>query len=207
MKRSELSEFEPLFAMAESVLGFLPNSMLIMGREPEVLYSFSMLTGSVLREEARMSPIKMLWLTIKQIFRIIKRQKSSNRGIDAELKWLLAYASSSAAECRYCQAHTSHSAHQAGVAIEKITEIWNFETHPLFSDSERAALRVAFSIRTTPDKKPRNLIKELCEHFNESEATQIIAVIALFGFLNRWNALLDTPLEDAPGDFYNTLTG
>jgi len=35
-------------------------------------------------------------------------------------------------------------------------------------------------------------------HFSEAEITEIVAVIAMFGFLNRWNTTLDTALEPVP---------
>jgi len=39
---------------------------------------------------------------------------------------------------------------------------------------------------------------DLLTHFSEQGALEIVAVIALFGFLNRWNDTLATQLEEAP---------
>jgi len=38
-------------------------------------------------------------------------------------------------------------------------------------------------------------------HYSERQQVQIVAVISLFGFLNRWNDTLATTLEDTPTDF------
>jgi len=38
----------------------------------------------------------------------------------------------------------------------------------------------------------------LKEHFNENEIVEIVGVIAMFGFLNRWNSTLDTAVEPIP---------
>jgi len=35
-------------------------------------------------------------------------------------------------------------------------------------------------------------------HFDEDQIVDIVAVISGFGFLNRWNDTLATPLEDTP---------
>ncbi len=35
-------------------------------------------------------------------------------------------------------------------------------------------------------------------HFNAAEIAEMVAVIAAFGFLNRWNDTLATPLEESP---------
>jgi hypothetical protein len=39
---------------------------------------------------------------------------------------------------------------------------------------------------------------ELAEHFSEDEIVDIVAVISLFGFLNRWNDTMATELEELP---------
>jgi hypothetical protein len=41
----------------------------------------------------------------------------------------------------------------------------------------------------------------LRHYFSERQIVQIVAVIALFGFLNRWNDTMATELEPAPVDF------
>ena len=39
------------------------------------------------------------------------------------------------------------------------------------------------------------------EHFNEQEIVLIVAVCAMFGYLNRWNNTMATALEDEPAAF------
>ena len=41
----------------------------------------------------------------------------------------------------------------------------------------------------------------LREHYSEREIVQIVAVISLFGFLNRWNDTMATQLEASPVEF------
>ena len=35
-------------------------------------------------------------------------------------------------------------------------------------------------------------------HWSEEQIVEIVGVIAMFGFLNRWNDTLATPLEEEP---------
>ena len=49
---------------------------------------------------------------------------------------------STAAGCRYCQAHTASSATRNGVEAAKVEAVWAFETDDRFDDAERAALRL-----------------------------------------------------------------
>ena len=41
-------------------------------------------------------------------------------------------------------------------------------------------------------------ITALKEYFDDGQIVEIVAVISLFGFLNRWNATMATTLESEP---------
>jgi hypothetical protein len=42
------------------------------------------------------------------------------------------------------------------------------------------------------------MFAELRKYWTEEQIVEIVGVISLFGFLNRWNDTLATPLEDEP---------
>ena len=42
------------------------------------------------------------------------------------------------------------------------------------------------------------MLAELRKYWTEEQIVEIVGVIALFGFLNRWNDTMATPLEDEP---------
>ena len=173
LKRSELEEFEPFFQIVEQVMGFVPNSMLTMGRRPDILRGFTALTAPVL------GPGK----------------------ISAELKQLIAFVSSNASGCRYCQAHTSSSAKRAGASQEKIDAAFDYAASPLFSEAERAALALANDASLVPNAASDAHFEALARHYGDEEIVEIVAVIALFGWLNRWNDTMATALEDEPSAF------
>ena len=95
--------------------------------------------------------------------------------------------------CRYCQAHTSSNASRFGISEEKLAAIWEFETSDHFDDAERAALRVAFGAGQSPNQVSDDDFAALKQHYNDDQATAIVSVIAMFGFLNRWNDTMATP--------------
>jgi alkylhydroperoxidase family enzyme len=107
---------------------------------------------------------------------------------------------SSAAGCRYCQAHTSHAAEKAG-AGEKLAAVWDFEISPLFTEAERAALRLARDAALVPNQATDAHFSELRRHYSDAEILELVAVVSLFGFLNRWNDTLATRLEPGPRRF------
>lgn len=170
LERAELDELEPLFAVVERSMGFVPNSMLTLGRRPEILRAFGALAGAVLGP-GKLAP---------------------------ELKQLVAFVASRAAGCRYCQAHTASSAVRAGAAQARLEAAFEYDSSPLFTDAERAALRLANDASLVPNAAADAHFDALRAHFGDDEIVELMSVIALFGWLNRWNDTLATELESEP---------
>ena len=167
----KLEAFEETFKLVEGVMGFVPNSMKAMAHNPAILKGFLGLSMAVL---------------------------GPDNSLDPGLRQMIAYVTSSAAGCRYCQAHTSHTGHRQGVSAEKIEALWEYETSELFTEAERAALSVAQAGGSVPNEATDAQFETLKQHFSAVEIAEIVAVVSLFGFLNRWNDTLATPLEDSP---------
>jgi uncharacterized peroxidase-related enzyme len=127
--------------------------------------------------------------------------------LEPELKSLVSHVASRAAGCVYCQAHTAHTAHRNGASEEKLQAAFEYETSPLFDDRERAALRLAQFAALTPNASTPEHFEALREHFDEQEIVEIVSVISLFGWLNRWNDTMATKLEAAPGEFGAKVLG
>jgi uncharacterized peroxidase-related enzyme len=170
LRREDLPEHEPTFGAVERALGVLPNSTLTMARWPELMEAFAGL-NAVVMGEGRVSGV---------------------------LKQMVAAMVSSAAGCAYCQAHTSHVAERRGAETEKLEALWDFETSALFDDAERAALRVAHGAGCVPNAVTDEDMAELRRHFSDAEVVELVAVMANFGFLNRWNDTMSTELERSP---------
>jgi alkylhydroperoxidase family enzyme len=64
-----------------------------------------------------------------------------------------------------------------------------------------AALDVAVAAGCVPNAVTDELFAELHKHWTEEQIVEIVAVISYFGFLNRWNDTLATPLEEEPLHF------
>jgi alkylhydroperoxidase family enzyme len=106
--------------------------------------------------------------------------------------------SSRSAGDAYSMAHTASGALHFGVKPEKLAAIANYATSPLFSQAERAALQVAAAAGQVPNAVTDEMFVELRKHWNEPQIVEIVAAIAVTGFVNRWNPTLATPLEDEP---------
>lgn len=168
---AQLAELADELALATAAMGFEPNSLKIMAHRPDILRGFLALSAAVLGPNAALAPA---------------------------LRQMIAHVASTAAGCNYCQAHTAHGAHERGVADEKIAALWSYQTDPQFSEAERAALALAHAGASHPNGATQAHFDALQGHFSDAEICEIVAVIAIFGFLNRWNDTLATELEDSP---------
>ena len=171
--REAFPEFEELFKAVENSMGYLPNAYLGMAKRPELLKSFSGLIMAIFTQE----------------------------GLNPGLRQLIALASSLSSGCKYCQAHTSHGAERSGIDHQKIAEILKYKDSKLYSKSEKAVLDLAFAAGATPNTSSKEHFNELKKHFSDELITDIVSVISIFGFLNRWNDTLGTKLEDVPKGF------
>lgn len=95
-------------------------------------------------------------------------------------------------------AHNAGGSLQHGVADAKLAAIWDFRTSPLFSDAERAALELAIAASAQPNAVTDEHFTEMKKHWNEAQIVEIVAVVSFFGFMNRYNDTMATPLEDEP---------
>ncbi len=164
-------------------LGYCPNSVLTMQRRPAIAQAFINLNKAVMDNQA---------------------------GVSSELKRLIGYVTSRVAGCQYCQAHTIRAAQRYGGSDERLEAIWEFRSSPLYTDAERAALEFAIAASSIPNAVDDEIASNLREHWDEGEIVEILGVVALFGYLNRWNDSMGTTLEEpaaADGDRYLVSQG
>lgn len=166
-------EVAELAAFFNETLGFCPNSVLTMQRRPAIAKAFIQLNKAVMDNKGR---------------------------VTSDLKRLIGYLASMNAGCRYCQAHTIRAAERYGAAPDKMEHIWEFRTHPAFSAAERAALEFSIAASSVPNAVDKAVEEELKRHWDEGEIVEILGVVALFGYLNRWNDSMGTTLEEPAAD-------
>ncbi len=163
-------EMQKIVAQVTTDMGFTPNDMLIMARDPLLVGALGQLVNAIYKPGA----------------------------LSIELKKMIALMSSSAAGCQYCQAHNTHGALETGIAAEKLESIWSYPDSELFSAAERVALDVARAASISPNEVTDEMFELLREHFNEEQIIELVAVVSLFGFLNRWNSTFKTEIEAVP---------
>lgn len=168
----ELDHLRGAFEATEQMMGYVPNSLPTMARVPGLVEAFGGVGRAVM----------------------------GNPAIPGPLAQMVAQVASTAAGCRYCQAHTAAHAAHMGVSEEKLDELWTWKTSEHFDDAERAALDLAFDAASVPNGVSDHHFDSLRKHFDDDQIAGLVAIVSYFGFLNRWNDTMATDLEAAPAE-------
>ena len=161
-----------LISKSTENMGFPANSFLTMAHWPELAQAFLQLARTV---------------------------NFGDTELPVSIKRLVSFVTSRSSGCQYCSAHTGFQATRSGgIPAEKIEAAFEYETSPLFTEAERAALRVAQSAASVPNAVTDEDFDELKKHFTDRQIVELIGQIAVFGFLNRWNDTMATELESVP---------
>lgn len=154
-------------------LGFVPNSVLIMQRRPKLVAALAQLAGAVWDAEG----------TVRVGF-----------------KRIISHVASRAHGCQYCMAHTAGGALHVGVDPAKMAAVWEYQTSPLYTVAERVALDFTIAAASVPNDVDDEMFAKMQSYWDDDQIVEITAVISLFGFMNRWNDTMATPLEQEPKD-------
>ncbi len=161
-------ELQKLIEFYNETLGFCPNSVKTMYHRPQIAYAFIELNKAVMENKGK---------------------------VTSALKRMIGYISSNVAGCNYCQAHTIRAAERYGAEAIQLENIWDFKTHAAFSEAERVALEFALLSSTLPNAVDDAVAEKLRTYWTAGEIVEIVGVVALFGFLNRWNDSMGTEIE------------
>ena len=161
-------ELQKLIEFYNETLGFCPNSIKTMHHRPRIALAFIEMNKAVMENAGR---------------------------VTSALKRLIAYVSSNATGCRYCQAHAIRAAERYGASQEQLENIWEFKTHPSFSEAESATLDFSIASSIIPNAVTDEISENLRKYWDDGEIVEILGVVALFGYLNRWNDSMGTEME------------
>jgi uncharacterized peroxidase-related enzyme len=164
-------ELNEQFEAARKRLGFVPNSVLVMQRNPKMVRAFTQMSAAIWDPQGK---------------------------VDLKLKRLISHVASRSAGCQYCMAHTAEGAVKVGVDQHKLDAVWDYQSSPHFNAAERAALDVAVAAGGVPNAVTDEMFMELRKHWSDEQVVEIVGIVAMFGFLNRWNDSMATPLEPVP---------
>ena len=130
-------EIKKMAEFFNETLGFCPNSVLTMQIRPEIASSFINLNIAVMNNKGR---------------------------VTSAFKRIIAWVSSNAAGCNYCQAHAIRAAERYGAEKEQLDNVWDYKTHKAFNEAERAALDFSVAASQVPNTVDENIQKRLHQY-------------------------------------------
>lgn len=95
-------------------------------------------------------------------------------------------------------AHTAGASLRLGIDEKKLEAVWGYRTSALFDEKERVALDFAIAAASQPNDVSDEMFDQMKRHWTEGQIVEIAGVVAMFGFMNRWNDTMATPLEAEP---------
>lgn len=164
-------DLKPHFDFLLGTLGFTPNSVLTMQRKPRLAQVLAVMNAAVMDPEGE---------------------------VDLGFRRLIGHVVSKVAGCLYCQAHTLLGAKNFGVSEAKLADVWTYATSPHYNAAERLALDFAVAAASQPNAVTDEQFATLRQHWSDGAIVEILGVVAMFAFLNRWNDTMATPLEAVP---------
>jgi alkylhydroperoxidase family enzyme len=95
-------------------------------------------------------------------------------------------------------AHNAGGSLQQGIPADKLDQVWEYRTSPLFSEAERVVIEFAIAAASQPNDVTDEMFERMKRNWNEGQIVEITALVSYFGFMNRWNDTMATPLEEEP---------
>ena len=169
LDRNSTKQAKEMATFYDETLGFTPNSLFTMMHRPRIAKAFLEMNQAVME----------------------------NKGsVTSSMKREIAYLSSMTTGCRYCEAHAIRAAERYGSSQERLENIWEYKSNAAFSESDRAMFDLAIAASQVPNGVSEEIKARAKKFFSDGEIVEILGVVALFGYLNRWNDSMGTELEN-----------
>ena len=169
LDRNSTKQAKEMATFYDETLGFTPNSLFTMMHRPRIAKAFLEMNQAVME----------------------------NKGsITSSMKREIAYLSSMTTGCRYCEAHAIRAAERYGSSKKRLENIWEYKSNAAFSESDRAMFDLAIAASQVPNGVSEEIKTRAKKFFSDGEIVEILGVVALFGYLNRWNDSIGTELEN-----------
>ncbi len=142
------------------------------------------------------------WPELSEIFRkLVEKVMVSPTNLSRQLRSEIFTMASVASGCRHCQAHGAYTLHMMGVDVDRIRSIWTFEQSTEFSEADKAALRLARDAASVPNKVEPEHFVNLRKYISERQIVEVLSVISLAGWYNRWNDSIATVTDQESVDW------
>lgn len=128
--------------------------------------------------------------------------------VDQEYLELCVLAVSVQNQCDYCVYHHTPLALETSLDEAKVQAVveGRWADSDRFDETERLVLRYAEQIARDANRVDEELFAALKERFRSQQLVELTVRIAMAGFFNRFNSVLQLDMEPAAQELYQTVT-
>jgi len=127
------------------------------------------------------------------------REQAQRAGLDGKLLDLVRLRASQLNGCAYCVDMHSKDAGAAGESAARLHALVAWQESPVFTDTERAALRLAESVtRCAEEHVPDEDFDHAARHFDPAQLAALVGVIVA---VNAWNHIGAATRAWLPGSY------
>jgi alkylhydroperoxidase family enzyme len=142
------------------------------------------------------------WPELLDIFgKLAELVMVSPNNLSRQLRSEIFTMASVAGGCQHCQAHGAYSLSMMGVDTDRIRNIWSFEQSTEFEAAEKAALSLARDAALVPNLVEPQHFADLRKFYSDRQIVEMLAVISLAGWYNRWNNSIATVTDQESVDW------
>jgi alkylhydroperoxidase family enzyme len=142
----------------------------------------------------RVMPATRAWGLVPEVYDAFSHMSDAVQklnGVPAEVKALATLLTYMRVGCVACLDFGSGAARLQGVTEEKLMALQQYKTSPLFSESERAALRLAEAMTRAPARVTQEEFEALKQFYDEAQEMEIIIHIVAANMRARIGCALD----------------
>ncbi len=123
---------------------------------------------------------------LKEFFELFKTIMGKGK-IAPFLKWKIAYLISQTLKCPFCVDATSKMLKKLGAKEEDLKKARQLRAE---TDKEKELFALVKEVTLTANVNNPELIEKLKKNFSEAEIVEIVSIIGLFNYINRFNNTL-----------------
>ncbi len=120
---------------------------------------------------------------LKEFFELLKVVMGKGEVV-SKLKWKIAYAVSEANKCPFCVDVTTAMLKKLGATDKEIDEVKNLKN---LTEKEKEILTLVKEITEKANICTPELFEKMKKDFREPEIVEIVSIICLFNYINRFN--------------------
>lgn len=143
--------------------------------------------GAVLESARLWARTPKVFATLALLYGALDRRSSP---IEPTLRSLITVRVSQINGCHFCVDLNSFIVLRRGIDPDKLAGLTEFETNPLFSEREKAALSYAEAVTDSNRQASPAHFEQLHRHFDDNGIIELTALIAFQNLSSKFNAAL-----------------